>query len=76
MPFQIIYKLIGEEKSYMCHVTYGQYRNFKKLPGIKECSVAKRNQKDLKEYKKEMQNALNLAVKNDISHIHEMSKNM
>ena len=76
MPFQIIYRLIGEEKSYTCHVTYEQYRNFKKLPGIKECSVAKRNQKDLEGYEKEMQNALNLAVKNDTSHIRKMSKNV
>jgi hypothetical protein len=76
MPFQIIYRLIGEEKPYRCHVTYGQYKNFKKSPGIKECLVVKRNQKDLEEYRKEMQNALNLAVKNDTSHIHMMSKNI
>ena len=76
MPFQIIYRLIGEEKSYTCHVTYEQYRNLKKLPGVKDCSVPKRNQKDWEGYEKEMQNALDLAVKNDTSHIRKMSKNV
>ena len=76
MPFMIMYKFAGDEKPRTCHVTFEQYRNFKKLPNLEECSVVKRNQKNLEAYEKEMQDAIDTAVKNDTSHIHNLSKNV
>ena len=74
MPFKIKYKFQDDKKFYTCYVTYHQYKNFKKLPIVKECEVIKKTQEDIEEYLEEMQSALNLAVKNDTSHVRKLSK--
>ena len=74
MPFKILYSFANEEQQHTCYVTYEQYKNFKKLPSLKECKIVKENQEDVEEYKNEMQNALNLAAKNDTSHIKKLSE--
>jgi two-component system chemotaxis response regulator CheY len=74
LSFKILYRFLGEDNHHTCQLTYEQYKNFKKLPIIRECIVVKRNQKDLDDYKGEMQNALNLAAQNDITHIQKLSQ--
>ena len=74
MPFKIRYKFKEDEKSYACTVTYQQFQNFKKLPIIQECEIIKKDQKNIKDYKNEMQKALDLAVNNDTSHIRMLSE--
>ncbi|WP_299290825.1 hypothetical protein [Nitrosopumilus sp.] len=74
MPFKILYSFANEEHQYTCYVTYEQYKNFKKLPSLKECKIITENQEDVEEYKNEMQDALNLAAKNDTSHIKKLSE--
>jgi len=74
VPFKILYSFSGEEQQYTCQVTYEQYKNFKKLPSLKECKIITENQEDVEEYKNEMQEALNLAAKNDTSHIKKLSE--
>jgi len=74
MPFKIRYKFKEDEKFYTCVVTYGQFQNFRDLPIVKECEIIKDDQKDFDEIKNEMQEALNLAAKNDTSHIRKLSE--
>ena len=74
MPIKIRYKFKDDEKFYTCTVTYGQYQNFRELPIVKECEMIKENQEDFDEIKNEMQEALNLAAKNDTSHIKKLSE--
>lgn len=74
MPFMIVYKFIGDDKSHTCYVTYQQYQNFKQIPMVRECKVLKRNQQDRDNYRVEMQNAIDMAMKNDLSHIRELSQ--
>lgn len=76
MPFKIRYKFKEDEKFYTCTVTYKQFRNFKKLSIVKECEIIKKDQKNIEDYKNEMQEALNLAAKNDITHIRKLSENV
>jgi two-component system chemotaxis response regulator CheY len=49
-------------------------KNFKNLPVIKECKILKNSEDDVELYKGEMQKALNLAAKNDVSHIQKLSQ--
>ena len=74
MPFKIRYKFKKDKKYYTCVVTYGQFQNFRDLPIVKECEIIKDDQKDFDEIKNEMQEALNLAAKNDTSHIKKLSE--
>ncbi len=74
MPFQIKYKFKEDKEYYICTVTYQQYKNFKKLPIVVECEVIKEDEENVEEYKNEMQKALNLAAKNDTSHIKKLSE--
>ena len=74
MPFKIRYKFKEDVKYYTCILTYEQYKNFKKLPIVQECEIIKKDQKNIEEYKNEMQKALNLASKNDPSHIQKLSE--
>lgn len=76
MAFKIRYRFSGDAKHYTCTVTYSQYKNFKELPIVNECEVIKGNVKNIGEYKKDMQQALNLAVQNDTSHIKKLSENV
>lgn len=55
-------------------MTYEQYANFRKLPIVKECEVVDENQKNIENYKNELQKALDQAVKNDTSHIRALSE--
>lgn len=76
VALKIQYKFKDDEKMYTCHMTYGQYLNFKKLPVIQECNVLKRNQEDYDDYVKEMQKAINLLAKNDTSHMRKLSEDV
>ena len=76
MPFEIRYKFKDDKKFFSCVVTYEQFKNFKKLPIVKECEVIKKVAKNVEEYKNEMQRALNLAAENDTSHIKKLSQMM
>jgi len=76
MPFQIMYKFEEEQESYTCKVTHDQFKNFKKLPIVKECKVINKDQKNMQEYNYEVQKALNLIVKNESSHISKLSEIM
>jgi len=71
--FEIQYKFKEDVNYYTCTVNYQQYRNFKLLPIIEECSVAP-TQKDTELLYNEMQNALNLAIEDDVSHIRKLSE--
>ena len=72
-PFEIQYSFEDDLNVYSCTVTYEQYRNFKKLPIISECTVVN-TEKNLESYQDEMQKALDLAVQNDTSHIRKLSE--
>ncbi len=76
MPFKIKYKFKEDKKFYTCIVTYQQYKNFKELPIIKECEIVKEESENIEEYKYEMQKAINLAVKNNGTHIRKLSEIM
>ena len=71
--FEIQYKFKEDVNLYTCTVNYYQYRNFKLLHVIEECVIAP-IQKNTKLFYNEMQNALNLATENDVSHIRELSE--
>ena len=73
MSLKVLYRFLGEEDHHTCQLTYDQYKNFKNLPIIRECVIVKRNQKELEDYKEEMQKAINLAEKNT-KHIHKLSQ--
>jgi DNA-binding NtrC family response regulator len=74
MPFKIKYSFNDDDKSYTCLLTYDQYQNFKNLPVIKECKILKNSKENVESYKEEMQKALTLAAKNDVSHIQKLSQ--
>lgn len=74
IPFKIRYKFKEDKKFFTCILTYEQYKNFRKLPIVQECEVIKKDQKNIEEYKNEMQKAINLAAKNDTSQILKLSK--
>ena len=74
MALKVMYTFMEDEKSITCDVTYDQYLNLKTLPSIKECKVIKESQQEFEEYRDEMQNAINSAVENDISHIRKLSE--
>jgi len=76
MPFQIMYKFEEEQEFYTCKVTHDQFKNFKKLPIVKECKVINKDKKNIQEYNYEVQKSLNLIVKNESSHIHKLSEIM
>ncbi|HEY5736103.1 MAG TPA: response regulator [Nitrosopumilus sp.] len=73
-PFRIEYSFNDDSKSYACLITLEQYKNFKKLPVIAECKITKNEEKNMKLHEDEMQKALDLAAKNDISHIQKLSQ--
>ena len=74
MPFKIQYKFKEDKEFYTCTVTNEQFKNFKKLPIVKECEIIKDDEKNVEAYMNEMQEALNLAAKNDTSHIRLLSQ--
>ena len=74
IPFKIQYSFNDDDKSYTCLLTYDQYKNFKNLPVVKECKIIKNSEENVESYKEEMQKALNLAAKNDVSHIQKLSQ--
>lgn len=76
MPFKIVYKFIGEKEHQTCLLTYDQYMNFRRLPIVQECIIIKRNQKNLENYKEEMQKAINFAAENNTTHIRKLSEIM
>lgn len=74
LPFKIQYSFKEDPISYTCVLTYEQYKNFKELPVINECQIINNGEKNIEAYKQEMQEALNMAAKNDISHIQKLSQ--
>jgi len=74
MPFKIQYSFTDDPKSYTCVLTHDQYKNFKELPVLQECKILKNNEENIESYKQEMQNALNLAAKNDLTPIQKLSQ--
>lgn len=76
MPFKIKYKFKEDPVLYTCVLTYDQYKNFKELPIIQDCEIIKKDAKNIVAYKNEMQIALNLAAKNDVSHIQRLSETL
>ncbi|MGY5148255.1 MAG: response regulator [Candidatus Nitrosopumilus sp. bin_7KS] len=70
--FQIQYKFKDDINFYTCTVNYPQYRNFKQLPVIEECEIS--NQENTKLSYEKMQNAINLATQNNITHIRKLSE--
>ena len=71
--FEIQYKFKENVNLYICTVNYQQYRNFKLLPVIEECEISP-TQKNTQLPSNEMQNALDLAIKNDVTHIRNLSE--
>jgi two-component system chemotaxis response regulator CheY len=74
MPFKIQYSFKNDPKLYTCVLTHDQYKNFKELPVLQECKILKNDEKNIEEYKQEMQKALNLAAENDLTHIQKLSQ--
>ena len=73
MSFKIKYQFKDDGKSYSCVVTREQYENFKKLPSILECKIIK-EEPNVSDYQEDMQKAINLAVKNNTTHIRKLSE--
>ena len=71
-----MYKFSDEDISYICYMTHKQYINFKELPAIKEITILKRNQIEMKEYEDEMQNSIDDAFANNTSHIKQLSEEL
>lgn len=71
--FEIQYKFKKDVNIYTCIVNYQQYRNFKLLPVIEECQITF-TQKNTESLCPEMQNALDLAIENDVSQIRNLSE--
>ncbi|MBS3925598.1 MAG: response regulator [Nitrosarchaeum sp.] len=72
--FDIKYRFKGETKSYSCTVNYEQYKNFKALPIVEKCEIIKKNKKQFDKYAHEMRKAINMAIRNDTSHIRRLSE--
>jgi len=74
VSFDIKYQFKGEIKSYSCTVNYEQYKNFKALPVVEKCEILKKSKKQFDKYADEMRKAINLAIRNDTSHIRRLSE--
>lgn len=74
MAFKVKYKFADEEKYNTCVLTADQFKNFRVLPMIDTCKILK-NTREYKEYQEKMQMAINLAVKNNSTHILKLSEN-
>ena len=74
LPFKIQYVFKDDPKSYTCVLTYDQFKNFKELPILQECKILKNDEENVEAYKQEMQQALNLAAENDLTHIQKLSQ--
>ena len=74
VAFKIRFKFRGDEKYHTCVLTLEQFKNFRELPMVESCEVLK-NTKEYKEYQEKMQRAINLATKNNTTHILELSEN-
>jgi len=74
MPFKVQYSFNDDPKSYTCVMTHDQYKNFKELPILQECKILKNDEVNIEAYKQEMEKALNLAAKNDLTHIQKLSQ--
>ncbi|MGY5148796.1 MAG: response regulator [Candidatus Nitrosopumilus sp. bin_68KS] len=73
-PFEIQYKFKDDDSVYSCVVTFEQYKNLKILPIIQECKILGNSKSDFKSYTEKMQKALDLACKNDLTHIRMLSE--
>jgi len=73
---KIKYKFKEDTKYYTCMLSYEQYQNFKELQVIQECNIIKKYEKQTEYNLSDMEKALNLAAKNDTSHIRKLSVNV
>ena len=74
MSRKIKYAFNEDPTTYTCILTYDQYKNFKNLPVLQKCEIINKDEKNIESYKNEMQNALNLAAKNNVTHIQKLSE--
>ncbi|QLH07136.1 hypothetical protein [Nitrosopumilus ureiphilus] len=81
---------LDNDTHFMCKIENGGYKtctphgmhvnyelgtkHITELPIIKECIVLRKNQKNIEAYKNEMQKALDLAFKNNTTHIKKLSE--
>jgi len=73
---KIKYKFKEDDKYYTCMLSYEQYQNFKELQVIQECDIIEKYEKQTEYNLSDMEKALNLAAKNDTSHIRKLSVNV
>ena len=76
MPFIIRYKFKDDDQFYEVAVTYAQFKQFRKLPIVKECEIVSEDETNLENYKNDLQDALNQAAKNDTTHIKKLSSKL
>ncbi len=69
-----MYKFRGDKNQYTCYMTYEQYTNFRELSIVEKCKVIEKNKQNYENYKNEIQKALDLAMKNDTSHMCRLSE--
>jgi DNA-binding response OmpR family regulator len=74
--FKIKYRFKDDDKYYTCNLSDEQYENFRKLSILQECEILTKHEKNVEGYASEMQKALNLAARNDTSHIRKLSSNV
>lgn len=74
MPLKIEYAFNDDSRHYTCVLTYEQYKNFKKLPVVQECKIIKNYEENIEFHEHDMQVVLNLASRNDVSHIQKLSQ--
>ena len=72
--FEIQYMFKDDDSVYSCVVTFEQYNNFKVLPIIQECKIIGNAENNLESHPERMQRALDLACKNDTTHIRKLSE--
>ena len=74
ITYLVKYKFQEDTKFHTCTQTYEQFKSFRNLPIVNVCRIIKKNVKNSEDQKHEMQKALNLAAKNDISGIQKLSE--
>ena len=74
ITYLVKYKFQEDTEFHTCTQTYEQFKSFRNLPIVNVCRIIKKNVKNSEGQKHEMQKALNLAAKNDISGIQKLSE--
>ena len=74
MPIRIRYKIKEDPNYYSCVVTYGQFQDLGESAQIEECSMVEIVDENFHEIQNKTQKAIDLAIKNDTSHIRKLSQ--